>query len=89
MAQEVGLLALPEEILAKVAFDTRCLGDKECYSNWARATTTCKRLRDVQLPTFIAGCNWESKVSLESHRLSAACTQYMCRVCYHCLTQMN
>ena len=69
MAQEVGLFRLPDDLLARIAFDSRCEENKWRYSDWARATETCKRLRDVQLPDLIVFHNWKSEASLLSHRL--------------------
>ncbi|CAL5219920.1 g1851 [Coccomyxa viridis] len=60
VAQGVGLLSLPDEILANIARESLCWRSKEYYSDWVSAAMTCKRLRDVQLPNFITVHNWES-----------------------------
>ena len=89
VAQGVGLLSLPDEILADIACESLCWRSKEYYSDWVSAAMTCKRLRDVQLPNFITVHNWKSKASLEATAPSAARTQYMCRVYCSNLTHME
>ena len=49
MADQIGLLSLPDEILAMVALKTR--KDRWWpFRDWAKAATTCKHLWELQLP---------------------------------------
>ncbi len=49
-AQEVGLLSLPDELLAKIALETRDWEEHEPLIHWVEASSTCKRLWELQLP---------------------------------------
>ena len=63
MAEEVGLLSLPNNLLAKVAHKTEQFDDVEKLRQWARASTTCRRFSELQL----SGCpiikSWNSMAS--------------------------
>ena len=63
MAEEVGLLSLPDEILAKIACKTEQSDDVERLGQWAIASTTCRRLSELQLSGFPIIKSWKSKAS--------------------------
>ena len=63
MSQGVGLLSLPDELLAKVAVGTFCYIDAKPYNDWVSAAMACKRLRDLQLSSHIYVKEYTSEAS--------------------------
>lgn len=50
MAQEAGLLSLPDKLLTRIALRTNDQRPgSEPFKDWARAALTCKRLWELQL----------------------------------------
>ena len=59
MAENAGLLSLPDGILALVALQTREKSDRP-LKDWIKAATTCKKLWELQLTSYrVLHVTWE------------------------------